>query len=154
MLDFLYSVFQLAALALCLFLIRGASLSVFIRNRIFRLRGKDYYFNNRRRSKLESYLFVGFENLMPAWLYWYNFSWTAFSALISLLMLIGYLFMLKGLCIFTLALFMYQVLLSLVLALLYYIPPKKLVRKWCFFGTFGATILNIPLTIILWNICF
>ena len=154
MLGFLYSVFQLAAFAFCLLLIREVSLSMFIRNRIFRLRGKDYYFNNKRRNSLESYLFVGFENLMPQWLYWYNFSWTAFSALIFLLMFIGYAFGLKGLCIFTLALFMYQALLCLVLSLLYYIPPRKLVRKWCFFGTFGATIITIPLTIILWNICF
>lgn len=154
MLGFLYSVFQLAALAFCLILIREVSLSMFIRNRIFRLRGKDYYLNNKRRSRLESYLFVGFENLMPQWLYWYNFAWTSFSAMIFLLMLIGYAFSLKGLCIFTLSLFMYQVLLCFVLSLLYYIPPKKLVRKWCFFGMFGATIFTIPLTIILWNICF
>ena len=154
MLDFLYSVFQLAALAVCLFFIRAVSLSRFIRSRIFRLRGKDYYFNNQRRNKLERYLFVGFENLMPQWLYWYNFSWTALSALIFVLMFIGYAFGLSGLCVFALALFMYQALLALVLTLLYYIPNKRLVRKWCFFGTAGATVLSIPLTVILWIICF
>ncbi|MBQ9940822.1 MAG: hypothetical protein IJO74_04715 [Clostridia bacterium] len=154
MLDFLISILQLFALAVCLILLRALTLSRFLRGRIFRLKGKDYYFNNCRKNTLEKYLFTGFEHLFPRWLYLYNLVWSAFGVLVFILMFIGFAFGASALCNFALALFMYQALLALILALLYYIPPRRLVRKWCFFGALGAAVAAIPVTAVVWNICF
>ncbi len=154
MLDFLFSLLRLVALAGCLVLIRAASLSHFIKNRIFRTRGVDYFRNNQRKSALENYLFVGFKDILPRWLYIYNLGFTGLCAAVWLFMFIGFAFGAAWLIKTALWLFMYAALLALVLNLLYNIPDKKAVRKWCFFGLYGAAVANIVLTAILWSICF
>lgn len=154
MLDFLFSLLRLIALAGCLVLIRAASLDHFIRNRIFKTRGVDYFRNNRRKSTLENYLFVGFKSVLPERLYIYNLCFTGLCAGIWLFMFLGFAFNATWLVKTALWLFMYAALLSLILNLLYNLPDRKLVRKWCFLGLYGATVVNIPLTAILWSICF
>lgn len=154
MLDFLFSILRLVALAGCLVLIRAVSLDYFIKKRIFRTRGVDYYRNNRRRKFLDNYLFVGFKNVLPDWLYLYNLGFTAFCAAVWLFMFLGFAFGAAWLVKIALWLFMYAALLAVILNLLYNLPERKLVLKWSFFGLYGALVANIPLTAILWSICF
>lgn len=154
MLDFLFAIIRLILLGGCLVLLRAASVGQFVRNRIFRTHGVDYYRNNQRKSGFENYLFIGFKNVIPGWLYIFNLGYTALCALIFLLMFIGFAFGAIWLKLLALWLFMYMALLTLITNLLYNIPDKKLVRRWCFFGLYGSVIITLALTAILWSICF
>ena len=80
-------------------------------------------------------------------------SWLGY-ALVVLMMLIGFAFGAVWLIITALWLFMYMSLFTLITNLLYDIPNKKSVRKWGFFGLYGSAIAALPLTALLWTICF
>ena len=154
MLDFLISVLWLILLCGCLLLIRAAGVGRYVRTRILRERGIDYYRNNQRKSRLENYLFFGFHKDVPKWLYLFMLGFTALGALVVLMMFIGFAFGAVWLIITALWLFMYMALFTLITTLLYDIPNKKSVRKWGFFGLYGSAIAALPLTALLWTICF
>lgn len=154
MLDFLFSILRLCALAVCLVALRAASLDQFIINRIFKTRGKDYLRNNLRKSNLENYVYLGFRNILPAWLYVFNLGFTALSGAIFIFMFIGFAFGAAWLIKFALWLFMYTALTALLTNLLYNIPPKNAVRKWGSVGLYGTAVITLPMTAILWSICF
>ena len=154
MLDFLISILWLIMLCGCLLLLRAAGVGQYVRNRILRIRGADYYRNNQRKSRLENYIFFSFRKDIPHWLYLFLLGFTALGALVVLIMFIGFAFGAVWLTITALWLFMYMALFTLITNLLYNIPNKKLVRKWSFFGLYGSAIATLPLTALLWTICF
>lgn len=154
MLGFLLSILRLVFLAVCLFMLRAVSLDFFIIRRIARAGGPNYLKNNLRKNNLENYIYFGFQNVIPRWLYLFNLGYTALMAAIFFFMFIGRAFGIAWLIKFALWLLMYIAMVALVSNLLYNIPPVKLVRKWCFFGLYGSAAAGIILTLILWSICF
>ena len=154
MLEFFMSILRLVLIAVCLFMLRAVSLDFFIVRRIAKAGGPNYLKNNLRKNNLENYIYFGFQNIIPRWLYLFNLGYTAVMAAVLLFMFIGLAFGMVWLMKFALWLFMYTAVVSLVSNLLYNIPPVRLVRKWCFFGLYGSALSGIILTVILWNICF
>ncbi|MBE6689631.1 MAG: hypothetical protein E7588_10240 [Ruminococcaceae bacterium] len=154
MLDFLFEVLKLCALVMCLMALRAASLDQFIIHRIFKTRGRDYFRNNQRRNKLENYIYLGFKNVIPMWLYLFNLCFTAIGCAVVLFMFIGFAFGAAWLIKFALWLFMYLAIISLIANLLYNLVPKKLVRKWNSVGLYSCALVTLPITAIVWSICF